>query len=266
MKRLLTVLSLLLSTSVFAAQPAPLSVEACMVHLPFGTPTVRKQDVQPICREGYFTIHDNKAKIPVVSAYVLTPENASSACSARDSSFEVDRSLPPLGRSGNKDYAKSGYDIGHMVSAEDLKYSPVAQAVAALLSNAAPQEPGFNRGVWKKLEGTTRGWAISRENPILVYVGPVYSRTQGSTIGKGRVVVPHAFFKILVDTKTGETQVFLMQHESSTERLETFITSLAEVQRQTGVQFPMPAKPVFGAWPIMMKSNQRAKAEACALK
>lgn len=266
MKRLLTVLSLLLSTSVFAAQPAPLPLDACMVHLPYGAPTVRKQDVQPICREGYFTIHDNKAKIPVVSAYVLTPENASSACSLRDSTFEVDRSLPPLGRSGNKDYAKSGYDIGHMVSAEDLKYSPVAQAVAALLSNAAPQEPGFNRGVWKKLEDTTRGWAISRGNPIVVYVGPVYSRTQSSTIGKGRVLVPHAFYKILIDTVTRESQVFLLMHESSKEKLDTFITSLAEVQRQTGVQFPMPDKPKFGAWPITMKSNQKAKALACALK
>lgn len=266
MKRLLSVLALLVSTSVFAQQPKPLPVEACIVHLPYGTPTTRKQDVQPICREGYFTIHDNKAKIPVVSAYVLTPDNAASACAVRDSTFEVDRSLPPLGRSGNKDYAKSGYDIGHMVSAEDLKYSPVAQAVAALLSNAAPQEPGFNRGVWKRLESTTRGWAISRNNPILVYVGPVYSRTQGSTIGKGRVVVPHAYYRILVDTVTAETQVFLLMHETSREELNTFITSLADVQRQTGVQFPMPEKPKFGAWPITLKSNQKAKADACALK
>lgn len=266
MKRLLSVIALLVSTTVFAQQPRPLPVEACIVHLPYGTPTTRKQDVQPICREGYFTIHDNKAKIPVVSAYVLTPENVAGACAVRDSSFEVDRSLPPLGRSGNKDYAKSGYDIGHMVSAEDLKYSEIAQATAALLSNAAPQEPGFNRGVWKKLEDTTRGWVLSRENPILVYVGPVYSRTQSTTIGKGRVTVPHAFYRILVDTVTGDVQVFLLLHETSREELSTFNTSLAEVQRQTGVQFPMPAKPKFGSWPITLKSNQRAKAAACSLK
>jgi endonuclease G len=249
-----------------AAQPAPLPVEACAVHAPYGLPTTKKQDVTPICREGYFTIHDNKTKIPVVSVYVLTPENAASACALRDSTFEVDRSLPVLGRAGNKDYAKSGYDIGHMVSAEDLKYSSAAQAVAALLSNAAPQLPEFNRGVWKKLEDTTRGWSISRESPLVVYVAPIASFKQDSKIGKGRVTVPNAFVKILVDTKTQEAQIFLFKHEGSKAPLSSFITSLAEVQRQSGVTFPMPPKPKFGAWPITLKSNQRAKALACGLK
>jgi endonuclease G len=266
MNRLLLVLALLLPSSVFAAQPAPLPLDACKVHAPYGFPTTKKQDVTPICREGYFTIHDNKTKIPLVSVYVLTPENAASACSLRDSTFEVDRSLPPLSRSGNKDYAKSGHDIGHMVSAEDLKYSPTAQAVAALLSNAAPQLPEFNRGVWKKLEDTTRGWAISRVSPLVVYVSPIASFKQDSTIGKGRVTVPHAFVKILVDTKTQEAQVFLFKHEGSKAPLASFITSLAEVQKQSGVVFPMPPKPVFGAWPITMKSNQKAKAAACSLR
>lgn len=265
MKQLLLLLAFV-SSAAFAEQPAPLPLEACAVHAPYGFPTTKKQDVTPICREGYFTIHDNKNKIPLVSVYVLTPENAASACAMRDSTFEVDRSLPPSVRSGNKDYAKSGYDIGHIVNAEDLKYSPAAQAVAALLSNAAPQLPEFNRGVWKKLEDTSRGWAISRESPLVVYVASIASFKQDSTIGKGRVTVPHGFVKILVDTKTQEAQVFLFKHEGSKAPLSSFITSLAEVQKQSGVVFPMPPKPKFGAWPITMKSNQKAKAAACSLK
>ncbi len=265
MKRFLAALLLILSTSTFAAQPAPLPLEQCSSQAVYGFPTYAKQDVTPICREGYLTVHNNKAKIPLYSAYVLTPEHAT-GCSSRDSSFEVDRSLPPSVRAGNKDYAKSGYDIGHQVSAEDLKFSPAAQAGAALLSNAAPQLPEFNRGVWKKLEDTTRGWALSRNHPLQVYVAPIVNTKQDVTIGKGRVSVPHGFVKILIDTVTQETQVFVFKHEGSKEPLDTFITSLAEAQRQTGVQFPMPPRPVFGAWKIELKSNQRAKAAVCSLK
>jgi endonuclease G, mitochondrial len=264
MKRFLAVLAFV-CTFAHADQPAPLPLDACKAQLPYGTPTTKKQAVTPICRGAYFTIHDDRAKIPVVSAYVLTPEH-STGCSARDSSFEVDRSLPPLNRAGNKDYAKSGYDIGHMVNAEDLKFSEEAQAGAALLSNAAPQLPEFNRGVWKKLEDTTRGWALSRQHPLLVYVAPMADRKQDGMIGKGFVTVPHGFVKILVDTVTNEVQVFSFKHEGSKEPLKSFIMSLADAQKGTGVQFPMPPKPVFGEWKIDLKSNLKAKAEVCSLR
>jgi endonuclease G len=265
MKRFFAALLLILCANAFAVQPAPLALDQCKGQAVYGFPTYSKQDVTLICREGYLTAHNNKAKIPLYSAYLMTPEHAT-GCSSRDSSFEVDRSLPPSVRSGNKDYAKSGYDIGHMVSAEDLKYTPVAQAVAALLSNAAPQLPEFNRGVWKKLEDTSRGWALSRNHSLQVYVAPIVNTKQDVTIGKGRVFVPRGFVKILIDTTTQEVQVFRFKHEGSKEPLDTFITSLAEAQRETGVQFPMPPKPVFGPWKIELKSNQRAKAAVCSLK
>lgn len=256
---------LFLPCFAFAAQPAPLPIEQCRSQAVYGFPTVGNHDVTVICREGYVTGHNNKAKIPLYSAYVLTPARAV-GCSGRDDSFEVDRSLSPSIRAGNKDYAKSGYDIGHMVSAEDLKYSPAAQASAALLSNAAPQLPEFNRGVWKKLEGTTRGWAISRNHSLQIYVAPIVNVSQDSTIGKGRVSVPSGFVRIIIDTVTNEVQIFRVKHQGSKAELSSFITSLAEAQRQTGVQFPMPLNPVFGSWPIELKSNLKAKTAACSLQ
>jgi len=266
MKKLLLSL-LLLPLLAFAEQPSPLPAEQCKSHVPYGFPTVKKQDVTPICRGAYYTVHDNKNKIPLYSAYLLKPAQAV-GCGARDSTFEVDRSLPPLKRSGNKDYAKSGMDIGHMVNAEDLKYDQTAQDVAALLSNAAPQLPEFNRGIWKKLEDTTRGWALSRRDDILVYVGPITTR-QDSTIGKGFVTVPHGFFKILVDTKTSEVQVFVFKNEGSKAPLSSFLTSLADVQKQTGIVFPMPVNPKFAVartWPVAMKTNIAAKRTVCSLQ
>lgn len=256
---------LLIFGTANAAQPDPRPLDECHSQAVFGFPTFVKQDVITICREGYLTVHNNAAKIPLYSAYVLSPSRAT-GCSSRDSSFEVDRSLPPLVRAGNKDYARSGFDIGHQVSAEDLKFSVEAQEGAALLSNAAPQLPEFNRGIWKKLEDTVRGWAISRNHDLQIYVAPVVDLKSDARIGKGRVLVPHAFVKIIVDTVTSEVQVFLMKHEESKADLSTFIVSLTEAQKATGIAFPMPPKPVFGPWKIELKSNQKAKAAVCVVQ
>lgn len=265
MSRFLVLFFALSFTSAFAAQPKPLPTTECVQHAPYGFPSTKKVTVQSICRTGYFTVNDLRAKIPVYVSYVLKPENAV-GCVARDNSFEVDRSLPPSGRAGNKDYAKSGYDIGHMANAADLKWSLLAQSTAAILSNAAPQLPALNRGIWKKLEDTTRGWAVSRESALLIYTGPIYNVLQDSTIGKGRVTVPHAFFKIIVDTVTGEAQVFIFEHEGSSQELDTFITSLAEVQRRTGIVFPMPKNVKFTElWPVTLKTVREAKNEACSI-
>jgi endonuclease G len=264
MKYLLALLVLVV-TSAFADQPAPLPIEACRTSLPFGTPAVKKQVVS-ICRGSYFTVNDTSAKIPVYVSYVLSPAHAT-GCASRDNSFASDLSLPADSRASTEDYVKNGYDIGHMANAEDLKYSEEAQNTAAILTNAAPQLPGLNRGIWKKLEDTTRGWSLSRDHALMIYTGPVYRRATDATIGRGRVTVPHGFFKIIVDLSTSEVQVFLFKHEGSQADLGTFITSLAEVQKQTGVVFPMPANPQFtGLWPITVKSNLKAKAEACALQ
>lgn len=248
------------SNAAQSTQPEPLPIDECKIHAPFGFPTTKKKTVTKICREGYFTIHDNSAKIPLVSSYVLKPEHAT-GCEPRDNSFSVDRSLPPSFRAGNKDYAKSKSDIGHMVNAADLKYSPKAQATAALFSNAAPQLPGFNRGIWKKLEDTSRGWALSRIHDLQIYVGPIYDPKKDGTIGVGRVGNPHAFFKIITDMTTNESQVFIMNNEPSQQQFMSFITSLAEVQRRTGLVLPLPKEVKFTSeWPIELKSVSALKA------
>lgn len=263
----LLILFAFIANPIFASQPDPLPLAECVVHAPFGFPVVRRTTSQVICREAYLTVNDPNAKIPVYVSYVILPHNTAAACVARDSSFEADLSLPVEARATTKDYAKSGYDIGHMANAEDLKYSQTAQNTAAILTNAAPQLPELNRGIWKKLEDTTRGWSLSRDHALMIYTGPVYRRATDSAIGKGHVTVPRGFFKIIVDLSTSEVQVFLFKHEGSKADLSTFITSLAEVQKQTGVVFPMPAKPQFtGLWPITVKSNLKAKAEACAIQ
>ena len=66
MKKIISLMLLFVAHNVSAwDQKPPLPIENCNVHAPYGIPTVTKQDAVVICRNGYVTMHDNIAKIPV---------------------------------------------------------------------------------------------------------------------------------------------------------------------------------------------------------
>ena len=71
-----------------------------------------------------------------------------------------------------RDYRGSGFDRGHLAPAADMKWSTAAMSESFLMSNMSPQRPGFNRGIWKKLEGLVRRWAEENEE-IYVVTGPI---------------------------------------------------------------------------------------------
>src|SRR6056297_540596 len=52
----------------------------------------------------------------------------------------------------DKDYYKSGYDRGHLAPAADMTWDKVAMDESFYYSNMSPQNPSFNRGIWRRLE------------------------------------------------------------------------------------------------------------------
>lgn len=247
------------------AASAPKHIDACKAELPYGVPSSSKESTVQLCRIGYALEYDLQSKIPVWVGYVLTPEEAV-GCFPRTANFSIDYSLPHGSRSTIKDYKHSGYDTGHMVNDADLRWDSIAGDESLLLSNMTPQLPGFNRGIWKKLEDSTRGWALSRQSPIMVYAGPIYG-PDDKTIGAG-VKIPASFFKVLIDTKTHEAQVYLFKHEATTYPLSDFLSTLEEVQSLSGVRLPLPTavRVTSKGWPRHIKSNKRAKDIACDVK
>lgn len=263
---LLTILVALSVTANAHSQADPLDVKQCAVQVPFGQPVSAKQDTTLICRKAYFLEHDNKAKIPQWVAYVLTPVNAT-GCEKRLNAFKSDRSLPEDKRSEVKDYSKSGYDMGHIANSADMSWDPEVARESFILSNMTPQLPGFNRGIWKKLEDQTRAWAVNRAHKILIYAGPVYNRAQDKTIGTSMVTVPDGFYKILVDLETNEVMVFEFKHETGKGSLNQFVTSLAQVQKDSKLVFPMPKQAKFAdtIWPSQTKSANKVKSVVCSI-
>lgn len=201
----------------------------------FYLPTSTTNEV--IRHRFYALSYVEKYELPEWVAYELTEERLNTEWVERSNNFRPD----PLVKSGSAtpdDYRRTKYDRGHLVPAADMAFSEEAMSETFYLSNIAPQEPGFNKGVWRELEELTRDWA-KRSKHLYVVTGPVLSQPIKFWIGENQVAVPPAFYRVLLDLREPELKAiaFVIPNETSTERLETFATSVDEAERLTGINF-----------------------------
>ena len=105
------------------------------------------------------------------------------------------------------------------------------------MSNMSPQVPGFNRGIWKKLEGNVRNWA-SDNGEIYVVTGPILSGSYPS-IGSNQVSIPNYYYKVILDYKEPEIKGigFVLPHQKSSSSIQSFAVTIDEVERKTGIDF-----------------------------
>ncbi|MBP5420161.1 MAG: DNA/RNA non-specific endonuclease [Bacteroidales bacterium] len=135
------------------------------------------------------------------------------------------------------DYSKSGYDRGHLCPSADVRHDATAQSETFYMSNISPQEPNFNRGVWKKLEELVRQFVLTHDS-LYIVTGPVL-KDKLKHIGKrNKVAVPEQFYKIIYTPKNGGHMIgFLMPNKGSNKKLSTFIVSVDEIESVTGLDF-----------------------------
>lgn len=246
-------------------QVAPYPIEKCQVQSPYGFPQTSKQGVA-ICRAGYVTLNDTTAKLPVWVSYTLYPEYAL-GCVPRSNGFAPDQSLPKGSRAELVDYARSGYDIGHVAPNADMSSFDQFEKESFLLTNMVAQLPGLNRSTWKLLETSVRGWTVQRDHPYVIYAGPIYNQAD-KTIGVNNVVVPHAFFKIAIDTTTNEVAGFIFPHQAGLGNDLTKVRApIAQIQQLTGITFAYPANavelPLNQLWPVDFGALTKAKQAKC---
>jgi len=246
-------------------QAPPQPIQSCQAQAPWGFPQAAKNGAA-ICRHAYATLNDTTAKIAVWTAYTLTPANAL-GCIPRSNVFAPDASLPKGQRAELADYAKSGYDMGHVAPDGDMSFDQQAEFESFLLTNMMPQLPGLNRGIWKLLETNVRGWASQTNNTFTVYAGPIYG-VGDKTIGPNAVVVPHAFYKVVINDNTREYAAWLFPHAGNQGNdLTKLRVPLSTIQQQTSVQFPVPpgSKELQpgGEWSVDFGKLTAAKRQKC---
>jgi endonuclease G len=268
MKKILAILLFAVTTFAHAwDQRAPQPLAQCKVHSPYGWADNTKQVAKPICREAYLVAYDPAAKIPVYVAYTLTPPNAL-GCFPRTNAFVADASIANGARPD--DYIGTGYDKGHAAPDGDLSWSQQVEYESFLMTNMYPQHGSLNRGIWKLLETSVRGWAVQLNNNFTIYIGAYYDATD-ETIGAGRVVVPHGFYKIVINNNTGAVAGWQFPHVKPYVNLGNDLTKfrapIAQIQQVSGVKFEFPANAkelaVGQEWPVDFGALTNAKRAKC---
>ena len=203
---------------------------------------------EQILHRKSFTISYNKTtKTPNWVAWHLTKSHTHGHIQRELQAFDEDPSVPSP-RATLDDYYNSRYDRGHMCPAGDNKWNEEAMSQTFKLTNICPQNHGLNKNAWNDLEIQCRDWA--REyNAVDIVCGPIYRTATYSDgkmrpsndqkfIGKNKVWVPDAFFKVvLCRGKQPKAIGFIYENRGGQQLMRECMCSVDEVERITGINF-----------------------------
>ena len=133
------------------------------------------------------------------------------------------------------DYKGSGYDRGHLAPAADMKYNSLAMLESFYMSNISPQNPSFNRGIWRRLESLVRGWGQKFE--IYVSTAGVLGSNNLGAIGKNRVTIPSKFYKVIYAPDKNIMIGFLLSNRKQSGNLSSYALSVDKIESITGIDF-----------------------------
>ncbi len=196
---------------------------------------------QILTREGYTVSYNRETRLPNWVAWRLTRAHIRGDAQRKGVKFAEDTDVPEP-RATDADYRSSGYDRGHLCPAGDNKWSSKAMEQSFLFTNICPQAPQLNRGDWNEMEIACRKWA-QRHGEIYIVCGPVLYKQKHKTIGKNKVVVPEAFFKVVLCMNgTPKAIGFIYKNADGNRPKGDYANSVDEVERITGYDF-FPALP-----------------------
>jgi len=184
-----------------------------------------KAKTQEICFANYAVLHSGVTRTPLWAAEHLTKKGLAKDIERADY-FYPEPSLPIEQRAELEDYAKSGYDRGHLAPAADMT-TDKAMRESFSLANMTPQVPANNRGLWSNLEEKTRALATKR-GELYVVSGVIFAGTAIKRLNK-RVFIPTSYFKAIYDPKTGDSGAYLVPNDASNDYKTVSINELVKV-------------------------------------
>lgn len=191
---------------------------------------------QMLRRTGYTASYNKTTKLPNWVAWHLTADRTTGPAKRSGVDFQADMDVPAP-RAEDSDYYGSGYDRGHMCPAADNKYSEKAMEESFLFTNMCPQNGNLNRGDWNEMEQACRRWA-KEYGGVYVVCGPILYKGKHKTIGKNKVVVPEAFFKVVLRTGENPKAIGFIYKNAEGNRLKgDYVNTVDEVERITGIDF-----------------------------
>lgn len=231
----------LVAFSVFALSLCASAAEAAPTECPanyfqgeapaFVNPKLANK-AREVCFFEYGVMHSGVKRSPIWAAEHLTRNRLIQANAvARVDEFHAEPRLPPDERSELAQFAKSGFDRGHIAPAADFA-SVEGQRESFSLANMVPQNPNNNRGLWSDIEAATR-YLTKSMGELYVISGPAY---QGTTLKQlnGGPLVPTHLFKLLINPKTRQASAYWVENKATQEYR---VMTVAELEALTGINF-----------------------------
>jgi len=182
-----------------------------------------------LCYGVFGVMHSGITRTPLWSAEHLTAQNIDAAKNlSRENSFHPEPRLPARARAELADYARSGYDRGHMAPNGDMP-DRESQHESFTLANMVPQDAENNRHIWAGIEGVVRKLA-QKEGDLYVLTGPAFI---GGNLQKvGNVLVPTHLYKLVYSPRQRAGAAFFIENRADAQ-YETL--SVAELEERVGI-------------------------------
>ena len=187
-------------------------------------------------RQGYTVSYNQELRIPNWVFWHLTKERLEGGVKRPANAWHEDIDVPEP-RANSDDYRGSGWSRGHMCPAGDNKWDADAMYESFLYTNICPQDAKLNSGDWNELELACRRWA-EKFGDIYVVCGPILYNQVHKTIGEHKIVVPEAFFKVILCLRGNPKGIaFVCKNESGNKKISQYVNTIQQVERLTGICF-----------------------------
>jgi len=212
------------------------AASSCPDHYVDGrAPEIRNPKLASATRElcyGVFGVmHSGVTRTPLWSAENLTADNVASAQGMkRDNDFHPESRLPRNQRAELADYARSGFDRGHLAPNGDMP-DKRTQRESFTLANMVPQDGDHNRHIWAPIEGEVRKMA-KKEGQLYVITGPAFL---GNNLRKvGNVLVPSHLYKVVYSPRQKLAAAWFTENRA---HADIQVIPVAELERIVGIEF-----------------------------
>ncbi|MCA1857620.1 DNA/RNA non-specific endonuclease [Massilia oculi] len=240
------------ASAVLAASPASAAVAAsCPSHYLDGRPPeIRNPKLaaatRPLCFSEFGVMHSGVTRTALWSAEHLAADQVVAAQGLdRDNAFHPEPRLPRGQRAELSDYARSGFDRGHLAPNGDMP-DRTAQRESFSLANMVPQDRDHNRHIWAPIEGAVRKMA-KKEGELYVITGPAFL---GSSLRRvGNVIVPSHLYKVVYSPRQKAGAAWFVENRSDA---PIQVIPVAELERILGIE-------------LLPSLNQRQKERMLAL-
>ncbi|MBV7534802.1 DNA/RNA non-specific endonuclease [Duganella sp. sic0402] len=206
----------------------------CPIHYVDGRlPEIRNSKMSTatteLCYGVFGVMHSGVTRTPLWSAEHLTAENIQAARTlSRENTFHPESRLSAKARAELSDYARSGYDRGHMAPNGDMP-DRATQHESFTLANMVPQDAEVNRHIWAGIESVVRKMA-QKEGDLYVITGPAFI---GGNLRKvGNVLVPTHLYKLVYSPRQHAGAAYFIENRADAQ-YETL--SIAQLEEKIGI-------------------------------